>query len=84
MAKHPPSLRYGAAGRNNVKERDSDFAAFSVFGGSVGLTALHWRHDRDHIARFEAVIAVDEFHAGADENAFVVSAERGNVSVDFA
>jgi hypothetical protein len=36
--------------------------------------ALRWWHERDFVARFQFVIAIDKLHAGADQNTFVVRA----------
>src|SRR6516165_7770483 len=44
-------------------------------GGGYSLSALHWRHDGNLLARFELVVAIDKFHARTDQNALVVSAK---------
>src|SRR2546428_2179977 len=38
-------------------------------------SALHRRHDRDLVARFDHVIALDEFDARADKNRLIMRAE---------
>ena len=38
-------------------------------------SALHRRHDRDLVARFDHVIALDEFDARADKNRLTMRAE---------
>lgn len=36
--------------------------------------ALHRRHDRNFLAGFQFIIAIDKLHTGSDQNTFVVRA----------
>ena len=47
------------------------------------LTALHGRHDCNLLAWLQFVIAIDEFHAYADQNALVVRPKGRLLRINF-